>query len=81
VISWKDASERYTQTNLLSHTPNYVYPINEISIPHYLYEKQINLETPMYEVTFSDKNEICSFLLIYIDAKTGEIIGGKYTGE
>jgi hypothetical protein len=81
VAYWKDASVSLTKTDLISHTPNYVYPINEISNPHYQYEKQINLETPMYEVTFTDINQACSFLLIYINAKTGELIGGKYEGE
>jgi len=35
----------------------------------------------MYEVQFMDTNPGISFLLIYVNATTGDIVGGKYTSD
>jgi hypothetical protein len=73
--NWKKAQIKYMETRLLLCTPNYVFSMDEP------FKDLKPVETVMYEVGFMDTNEASSFLLIYVNATTGDIIGGKYTSD
>ncbi|HEY8910739.1 MAG TPA: hypothetical protein VIM51_10745 [Desulfosporosinus sp.] len=72
---WKNAQIKYIRTSLMLCTPNYVFPMNDPN------KKLEPVGTIMYEVCFMDTNAASSFLLIYVNATTGDIIGGKYTSD
>ena len=75
VATWSNAEIKYRQTRLMLCTPNYVFSMDEP-------DKEIKpVETVMYEVMFMDTNPGISSLLIYVNATTGDIVGGKYTSD
>lgn len=78
----KDANIKRRDFQFILHTPYGVYAIDQLDKNRSdSYEGHIDRDTPMYEVEFQDIDAASSFLTIYIDAATGEVIGGKYTSD
>lgn len=75
VSYWKDAQIEHRDTYLMLCTPNYVFSLDDFN------NELKSIATVMYEVWFRDTNSTSSYLLIYVDATTGDVIGGKYTSD
>ncbi|MDD2497618.1 MAG: PepSY domain-containing protein [Desulfitobacteriaceae bacterium] len=71
---WKDANAEHMKTGLVLCTPNYVFSLEQS-------DKELKVEKVMYEVRFENTNEVSSFLFIYVNATTGDIVGYKYTSD
>ncbi len=58
------------------------YPIETIDQPHNYDEGRVVWDAPVYYVGFIDGQEgIGTYLTIYVDTQTGEVVGGAISGE
>jgi hypothetical protein len=72
---WKDAKIEHRETSLALCTPNYVFSLDNFN------KETKPVAAVMYEVCFRDSSATSSFLFIYVDAATGNILGAKYGSD
>ena len=82
---WKDVkikNIKCIRTELTEYRPYYVYPLdNYPNEPLPFGAGQLDLKGLKYAVLFQDTGDVSSFLYIYVDPITGEVIGCKYTSD